>query len=85
MKQSRFSNSQIPAILKQVGAGKPVSEVCRENNISSVTFYKWRSKYGSMDASLMRARSRESASGKKTVIIQFLLAVPITIPCTLII
>jgi len=53
MKQSRFSDSQIIAILKQAEAGSPVPELCREHGISSATFYKWRSKFGGMDASLM--------------------------------
>mgnify|MGYP002662273932 CR=1 FL=1 len=58
MKQSRFTDSQIIAILKQAEAGTAVPEVCREHGISSATFYKWRSKYAGMDASLM-ARMRE--------------------------
>ena len=53
MKKSRFTDSQILAILKQAEAGSPVPELCREHNISSATFYKWRAKYGGMDASLM--------------------------------
>jgi putative transposase len=53
MKQSRFSDSQIIAVLKQAEAGNPVPELCREHGISSATFYKWRSKFGGMDASLM--------------------------------
>ncbi|CAD6874733.1 Transposase, IS3/IS911 family [Methylomonas fluvii] len=53
MKTSRFSDSQILAILKQAEAGTPVPEICREHGVSSATFYKWRSKYGGMDASLM--------------------------------
>ena len=53
MKQSRFTDSQIIAILKQAEAGTPTPEVCREHGISSATFYKWRSKYAGMDASLM--------------------------------
>ena len=58
MKTSRFSDSQIIAILKQAEAGSPVPELCREHGISSATFYKWRAKFGGMDASLM-ARLRE--------------------------
>ena len=58
MKQSRFTDSQIIAILKQAEAGTPVPEVCREHGISSATFYKWSSKYAGMEASLM-ARMRE--------------------------
>ena len=54
MKKSRFTDSQIIAILKQAEAGTPVAEVCREHSISNATFYNWRSKYGGMDASLMK-------------------------------
>ena len=53
MKTSRFSDAQIIAILKQAEAGSPVPELCREHGISSATFYKWRAKFGGMDASLM--------------------------------
>jgi len=53
MKRSRFTNSQILAVLKQAEAGRAVPDLCREHGISSATFYKWRSKYGGMDVSLM--------------------------------
>lgn len=53
MKTSRFSDAQIIAILNQGEAGSPVPELCREHGISSATFYKWRAKFGGMDASLM--------------------------------
>jgi len=53
MKNSRYSDSQIILILKQAEAGTPVPELCREHGMSSASFYKWRSKYGGMDASLM--------------------------------
>jgi len=58
MKKSRYSDSQILNILKQAENGVPVVELCREHGMSSATFYKWRSKYGGMDASLM-ARMKE--------------------------
>lgn len=58
MKTSRYSDSQIMAVLKQAEAGTPVPELCREHGMSSATFYKWRAKYGGMDASLM-ARLKE--------------------------
>jgi len=54
MKKSRFSDTQILPILKQAESGIPVPEICREHGISSATFYNWRSKYGGMDASLMK-------------------------------
>ena len=58
MRKSKFTDSQIMDALKQAESRKPVSELCRELGISSATFYKWRSKYGGMDASLM-ARLKE--------------------------
>ena len=54
MKKSRYSDNQILNILKQAEAGVPVPELCREHGMSSASFYKWRAKYGGMDASLMR-------------------------------
>jgi putative transposase len=53
MKKSKFSDNQILSILKQAEGGTPVSELCREHVISSATFYKWRAKFGGMDASMM--------------------------------
>lgn len=58
MKKSKFSDSQILNILKEAESGTPVPQLCREHGISSATFYKWRAKYGGMDASLM-ARLKE--------------------------
>jgi putative transposase len=54
MKKSRHTDSQILAILKQNESGIPVQDLCREHGISNATFYNWRSKYGGMDASLMK-------------------------------
>ena len=54
MKKSRFTDSQILAVLKQNEAGISVPDLCREHGISSACFYQWRSKFGGMDASLMR-------------------------------
>jgi len=53
MRKSRYTDSQIINILKQAEAGTPVPELCREHGMSNATFYKWRAKYGGMDASLM--------------------------------
>ena len=53
MKSGRFSDSQIMGILKQAEGGVPVSELCREHGMSSASFYKWRAKFGGMDASMV--------------------------------
>ena len=58
MKISKYSDGQILAILKEAEAGTPVPQLCRTHGMSNATFYKWRSKYGGMDASLM-ARMKE--------------------------
>lgn len=54
MKTSKFSETQIVSILKQRDAGLKVADICREHGISQATFYKWRSKYGGMDASMLK-------------------------------
>ena len=53
MKNGQFSASQIMGILKQAEGGVPVSELCREHGMSSASFYKWRAKFGGMDASMV--------------------------------
>jgi len=53
MKKAHFTDSQIMVILKQADSGVPIPELCREHGMSNSSFYKWRTKYGGMDASLM--------------------------------
>ena len=50
----RLTESQIVAILKEAVAGIPVPELCRRHGLGQSTFYKWRSKYGGMEASDVR-------------------------------
>ena len=68
MKMTRYSEPQILAILRQTESGVPVSELCREHGMSNASFYKWRSKYGGMDASMisqMKALEDENRRLKK--------------------
>jgi putative transposase len=68
MKITRYSEPRILAILRQAEGGVPVSELCREHGMSNASFYKWRSKYGGMDASMisqMKALEDENRRLKK--------------------
>ncbi len=51
MKKSRYKETQIVGILKEVEVGRQVKDVCREYGISDGTYYNWKSKYGGMEAS----------------------------------
>ena len=50
MRKSKYSEHQIIAILKAVEAGRTVKDVCREHELSEATYYKWKAKYGGMEA-----------------------------------
>lgn len=54
MKKSRYTDSQIISILKQNEPGTSVADLCREHGMNQASFYKWRSKYGGVDASLIK-------------------------------
>ncbi len=58
MKRTRFSENQIIKILKEAESGVPLTDLCRTHGFSKSSFYKWKAKYGGMEASDLR-RMRE--------------------------
>jgi putative transposase len=65
MKSSRFTETQIIAILKEADAGMLVKDICRKHRISDATYYNWKSKYGGMAASdLKRMKEMEAELSK---------------------
>lgn len=65
MKKSKFTESQIVAILKETDAGLKVAEVCRKHGISQPTYYNWKSKYGGLSvAELKRIKELEAEHSK---------------------
>ena len=65
MKKSRFTESQIVAILKEADGGMKVAEVCRKHGISQPTYYNWKSKYGGLSvAELKRIKELEAEQAK---------------------
>jgi len=65
MKTSKFSATKIASILKEFEQGKSVEELSREHGVSRATFYKWRQRYGGMEASeLKRVKELEEENAK---------------------
>lgn len=65
MKKSRYSETQIIAILRKQEAGMKTADLCREHGISQATFYNWKSKYGGLEASdVKRLRELEAENAR---------------------
>jgi len=65
MKRSRFTETQIVGILKEADGGITVRDLCRKHQISDATYYKWKSKYGGLDASdVKRMRELETENSQ---------------------
>lgn len=65
MRKTRFKETQIVKILKEVEGGRMVKEVCRDYGISDATYYNWKSKYGGMEASdIKRLKELEDENRK---------------------
>lgn len=65
MRKSRFSESQIVAVLKEGEAGLAVAELCRKHGISTATYYQWKSKYAGVSVSeLARMKELETENAR---------------------
>lgn len=65
MRKSRFTESQIVAVLKQGEGGVPVAEILREHGISKATYFQWRAKYaGATVDELKRLKELEAENAK---------------------
>jgi putative transposase len=70
MKKKRFTEAQIIAVLKEAEIAETAREVCRRHNISEQTFYRWKQKYGGMEASeakRLKALEQENERLKRMV------------------
>ena len=70
MKKSRFTETQIVAILKEHEAGVATKDLCRRHGVSPATFYAWKSKFGGMevsDVAKMKALEDENRRLKRIV------------------
>jgi putative transposase len=65
MRKKRFTEEQIIAVIKEGEAGAKVVELCRKHGISSVTYYRWKSKFGGMEVSdAKRLKALEAENGR---------------------
>jgi putative transposase len=65
MKKSQFSPTQIASILKEFDGGKTAETITREHGVSKATLYKWRQRYGGMEASeLKRIKELEEENAR---------------------
>ena len=65
MKRSRFTETQIVKILKEADAGIAVEELSRQYGFSKSTFYKWKARYGGMDAAALKRLKELEAENRK--------------------
>ncbi len=68
MKGKRYATEDKIRILREADGGRSIVEVCKERNISEVTFHRWKRQFGQMDvneARRLKELERENTELKK--------------------
>jgi putative transposase len=68
MKGKRYSTEEKIRILRQADAGQSIVEVCREHNLSEVSFHRWKKQFGQMEvneAKRLKELEKENTELKK--------------------
>ena len=68
MKGKRYTTEDKIRVLREADRGKSILEVCREHNISEVSFHRWKRQFGQMDlneARKLKELERENGELKK--------------------
>jgi putative transposase len=65
MRQSKFMESRIMAILGESEARLAAAQVCRKHGISNLTYYQWKSRHAGMSANeLQRVKELEAENNR---------------------
>ncbi len=67
MRKSRFTETKIVSMIKEVESGIPVREICHKDGIGQSTFYKWRLKYGGFEASDVKGLKELEEENRKLI------------------
>ena len=65
MRKSKLSESQIISMLNEGAAGLPVADLCRKYQVSTATYYKFKSKYSGMKVSELRRLKELEAENRR--------------------
>ena len=68
MKGKRYTTEEKIRILREADKGQAITEVCREHNLSQVTFHRWKQQFGQMEvneAKRLKELERENTELKK--------------------
>ena len=68
MKGKRYTTEEKIRILREADKGVAITEVCREHNLSQVTFHRWKRQFGQMEvkeARRLKDLVRENSELKK--------------------